>query len=161
GDLRIVMTPLQAQMASRARDSLVLILFAVGSVLLVGCANIASLLVARVLARHRELAVREAMSADRLRVARQLIVENFVLSALGGLAGIALAFVTLRLIVWLAPADLPRLDAVGLDGRVLTAAAAISVMAGLLLSAAPLLGTGHRDLHGALKTRGDHDGRLQ
>jgi predicted permease len=159
GDLQTVVRPLQAQMASRTKDGLVLMLLAVGSVLIVGCVNIASLLVVRVLGRRHELAVREAMGAGRGRIARQLIGENLVLSALGGIAGLVVALITLRVIVWMAPADIPRLDIVGLDARVVASAAILSLFAGALLSAAASLRAPQRNLIESLRVRHGSDNR--
>jgi len=111
-------------------------------VLLIGCVNVAMLTLARMRTRIPELALRAALGARRGRILRQLLIENLVLSILGGIAGLAVAFVTLRLLLRLAPAAIPRLDDVALDPVVLASAAGATVVIGLLLG----LASGYRAL---------------
>jgi putative ABC transport system permease protein len=132
-DLFASIVPLQAQMASRSRAPLLMLLAATAAVLLIGCVNITNLLSARMLARRREIAVRAAIGAGRVRLVRQILVENIVLGLAGGLAGVLVAVATMRAITWFAPADVPRLDEVALHWRVLAFAAAVSVGAGVLI----------------------------
>lgn len=111
-------------------------------VLLIGCVNVAMLTLARMRTRIPELALRAALGAQRGRILRQLLVENLVLSILGGLAGLGVAVVTLRLLLRLAPTAIPRLDAIALDPTVLTSAAGVTLLIGMLLG----LAAGHRIL---------------
>ena len=110
---------------------------AVGMVLLIGCVNIASLLLARGNGRRREFAVRTAMGAGCGRILRQVIVESMLLAGIGSLLGIALAFSTIRVILAHAPADLPRIDEVQPDLRILLFTLGVSVVAGLLSGILP------------------------
>ena len=112
---------------------------AVLAVLLIACANIASLLLARAVSRERELAVRAAMGASRWRLARQTLTESLVLSAIGGVLGCVFAFVLLRVFLAIAPAALPRLQDARIDMRVLAFTLAAAVGSGLLFGIAPAL----------------------
>ncbi len=112
---------------------------AVLAVLLIACANIASLLLARAVSRERELAVRAAMGASRWRLARQTLTESLVLSAIGGVLGCVCAFVLLRIFLAIAPAALPRLQDARIDLRVLAFTLAAAVGSGLLFGIAPAL----------------------
>lgn len=136
-DLRAVLVPLQNQITGRSRSGLRILLAAVSVVLLIGCVNIANLLLARGAARRREIAIRSALGASRGRLARQMLVESLSLSLIGGLFGVAIAYVGLRLILRCAPVDLPRMDEVRLDARVLLFTLAISILAGLLFGLLP------------------------
>jgi putative ABC transport system permease protein len=160
GDLKSFVVPLQDQMASRSRGSLLLLLAAVTVVLLIACVNIANLQLARSVARMREMTVREALGAGRSRIVRQLLVENVVLAVAGGVAALAVAFFALRLIVALGPADVPRLDEVSLDGRLLGFATLVSLASGLLIGLVPAWRIGRADLQASLKSRGDADAHV-
>ncbi|HEX7792991.1 MAG TPA: ABC transporter permease [Vicinamibacterales bacterium] len=157
GDLKTFIVPLQDQMASRSRGSLWLLLAAVSVVLLIACVNIANLQLARSVARMKEMTVREALGAGRSRIVRQLLVENLVLALIGGVAAMAVAFVAVRLIVAIGPADVPRLDEVSLDGRLLGFATLVSLASGLLIGLVPAWRVGRADLQASLKGRGDAD----
>ena len=157
GNIGVVIVPLQVQMASRSRAGLELLLLAVATVLLIGCVNIANLLLARTVARRKEMSVREAIGAGRGRIARQLLVENLVLSLLGGLGSLAIAYGALRLIVMTAPADVPRLDELALDVRILLFAGSVSLVCGLLIGLVPAWRCGGLDLHASLKGRSEGD----
>jgi putative ABC transport system permease protein len=150
--------PLQAQLASRSRPTLLLLFGATAAVLLIGCVNTTNLLSARMLARRREIAVRAAIGAGRWRIVRQVLVENLVLGAVGGVAGVVVGMLVLRTIVSLAPSDVPRLDEVALNSRVLLFAAAVSVGCGLLIGAPAAWRLGAGNLHASLATRGDESG---
>ena len=132
-DLHAVVTPLQTQITGRARLGLELLFGAVVLVLLIGCINIANLLLVKTLGRQRELAVRRALGAGRGRLVRQMLVEGVTLCGIGGLAGVGVAYAGIRAFVLVAPADVPRLDEVGLDARVLLFALATSGAIGLLI----------------------------
>jgi putative ABC transport system permease protein len=120
-----------------ARTAAWVLLGAVGAVLLIACANIANLLLARATSRRKEMAVRAALGAGRGRLIRQTLTETLLLGVVGGLAGCGLAWMLLRIFIGLAPDAIPRLDQAGLDLRVLLFALAGSVGAGLLFGIAP------------------------
>jgi putative ABC transport system permease protein len=164
-DLRAAIVPLQDQVASRARTGLELLLAAVGAVLLIGCINITNLLLARNAVRYRETAVRCALGASRWRLVRQMLTESLVLSGLGGAIGVALAYLAIRIVQGSAPADVPRLDEVRLDGRVLLFTVFLSSLAGLIVGVFPAWRFGLVDLQDAMRARGSTStagaGRLQ
>lgn len=130
---------------------------AVLAVLLIACANIASLLLARAVSRQRELAVRAALGASRLRLARQTLTESLVLSAAGGALGCAFAWALLRVFVAIAPGALPRLEEAAIDSRVLLFTLAAALASGLLFGIVPALRSGWMAAAGAratVRTRG-------
>jgi predicted permease len=135
--LLAAIVPLQDQITSRSRLGLQLVLFAVGTVLLIGCTNIANLLLGRAASRKRELAIRSAMGAGIWRLLQEILTESFLLAGIGGALGVVLANVGLRVILARAPVDLPRLDEIHLDLRVLLFAIVISSLAGLLCGLLP------------------------
>ncbi len=127
---------------------------AAGLILLLACVNVAHLLLARLSTRRRELAVRRALGAHRGRVARQLVTESVLLGLLGGIAGIGVAFVAKRTLIAFAPADIPRLANVAIDGQSLAFALILSLVTGLLFGVVPaILGWG-RDMQDALRGKG-------
>ena len=136
-ELHAAMVPLQEQITSRSRRGLELMLLAVATVLMIGCVNIANLLLGRATSRKHELAIRSALGAGARKLLQQMLAESFLLAAIGGAWGIAVAYAGLRLILARAPLDLPRLDEIHLDGRVLLFTAAISIFAGLLCGMLP------------------------
>jgi putative ABC transport system permease protein len=139
------------QNTSDIRGTLLVLMGAAVLILLIGCANIASLLVARNTARAPELALRTAIGAGQFRLARQLVAENVALAVAGGIAGVALAFAALRALVAIAPRDIPRLAQTGVDLRVLFFACAITLGAGLLAGLAPVLAARRVNLSDSLK----------
>jgi putative ABC transport system permease protein len=137
---------------------MVLVLFcAVGLLLLLGCTNISNLLLARATTRGRELGLRAALGAGRVRLIRQLLTESFLLAGLGAAAGLAVAHGALRLLRALGPEYVPRLNEVSLDGRVLAFTIAVSLVTGLLFGLTPALQASHTDLHTLLR-QGGHAG---
>jgi putative ABC transport system permease protein len=139
-DYGVTVTPLPEQVVGPTlRTTLWVILGAVAAVLLIACANVANLLFSRAAVREREVTVRMALGASNRRLVRQLLTESLLLSGLGGIVGIALAFGALRVLPRLAPADLPRLSTIHLNGTVLLVTAAVTVLTGLLFGLVPAM----------------------
>jgi predicted permease len=151
-NLRAEIIPLESQVVGTARRGLLLLLAAVGAVLLIVCINLASLLLVRVPSRQREAAIRVALGASRARVARQLLAESVLLAFVGGVLGVGLAYFGLRWLVLLAPANLPRLDEVRIDGRVLLFTAFASTLTGIVFGALPAWRVSKVEPQAALKT---------
>jgi len=133
----ITVTDLQTRLVGNSQRLLFVLLGAVGLVLLLACANVANLLMVRGATRARELAIRAALGAGTGRLARQLLVENLVLAAAGGAAGLLLAVVGIRVLGGLLPADTPRLETVGLDGWAFAFTALLTLLTGVLFGVAP------------------------
>src|SRR5688500_1523525 len=133
------------------RPGLLALLGAVAFVLLIACVNIANLLLARGSSRGRELAVRMALGAARVRVVRQLLTESVLLAAIGGVAGVLLGIWAVDALVAIAPDNAPRVNEVGLDGRVFAFAAILTLATGLLFGLAPALQSARSGVTGALK----------
>jgi putative ABC transport system permease protein len=136
---RLGLLPLREQLVGNARPALLILLGAVGVVLLIACANVANLLLARASSRQGEIAVRAALGASRMRVLRQLVTEALLLSCLSALVGLVLAYLTLRGLPRFAPANLPRLEEIRLDLTVLGFTAALAVVVGLAFGLFPAL----------------------
>ena len=131
--------PLTEEVTGRSRTLLWVAFAAVGFVLLIACADIASLMLARAMGREREIAVRSALGAGRGRLIRQLLAESAVLAVAGSILGLVLAVWLSRALVALAPPTLPRLHEIGLDGRILLFTAALTVVTALLCGILPAL----------------------
>jgi predicted permease len=147
-------TPLARQAIGDTRRPLLLIFGAVGVVLLIACSNIASLVLARSLARHREFTLRAALGAGRMRVARQLLTESLLPALVGGAVGILFAEAAIHFIKVFGPANLPRLQDVALDFRVLAFATGCSLFTGILFGLAPTLGMSRINLAESLNQGG-------
>lgn len=148
--------PMSEYVAGDLRPTLLVLLGAVGFVVLVACANVAGLLLARASARQRELAVRTALGATRLRLARQALAESLTLAALGGAAGLGLAYLLVRLLLSAAEQGLalPRAHEIGLDLRVIGFTAVVCIVTGLLFGLAPVLWARRAEVTGSLKEGG-------
>jgi predicted permease len=148
------MTPLKKDVVGSVEPFLLVLLGAVGFVLLIACANVASLLLARSTGRTREFAIRVAVGASQRRVVRQLLTESVLLALAGGTLGIVIAKWGTQAVVSAVPAALPRADEIRLDARVLLFTLGLSLAAGILFGLAPALKTLRPNLHGTLKEGG-------
>jgi putative ABC transport system permease protein len=146
--------PLQAQQTDAMRAPLLLLQGAVGFVLLIACVNIANLLLSRATGRAREIAVRRALGADRVRIFRQLLTESVVLAACGGALGTLLGVWGVSALKTVAPAGTPRIEEVGVDARVLLFAAALSLVTGVLFGLVPAAHGARDRVASALKLGG-------
>jgi predicted permease len=151
GGLTFGIVPLLEQVVGDVRRPLYLLLGSVGFVLLIACANVANLLLARAVARQKEIAVRAALGAGRGRIICQLLTESVLLSFCGGALGILLSVWSLKWIHVLGPRSIPRLADIGIDGRVLLFTLLISFFTGILFGLAPAVRTSHIDLNATLK----------
>ena len=153
------MTPIgEVIVAPELRRSLVVLLGATAMVLLIACANVASLLLARGAARAREMAVRAALGASTLRIVRQLLTESVLLAAIGGAVGLLLAVGAVELLVAYGPPDVPRLSEVRVDARVLGVGMLAALATGALFGVIPAWRAARPGLRDALSTRGDSAG---
>ena len=138
---------LKDEMVRDVCSALYLLQIAVGVVLLIGCVNVANLMLARSNARMKELAIRFSLGAGRWRIARQLLTESLLLSLAGGALGVGVAYGGVRLLSYLGAKELPRGPAIGIDGTALAFTAAIALLAGIAFGSAPLFHVLRRDLN--------------
>jgi putative ABC transport system permease protein len=150
----VKLDPLQNVLIGNVRPAFMVLIGAVSLVLLIACANIASLLFARNTARRREIAIRIALGAGRSRLLRQLLTESLVLALAGGVAGIFLANAAVELLKQLGPQSLPRLDEVNVSGTVLTFTFVTTILTAILFGLGPALKASRRDLTESLKEGG-------
>ncbi|HET9985920.1 MAG TPA: ABC transporter permease [Longimicrobiales bacterium] len=150
----ILLEPLRDSIVGDVRPALLVLLGSVALVLLIACANVANILLARGTARRRELAVRAALGAGRARLMRQVMTESLALALAGGALGVLLATWGVRVLVAFAPASLPRTGDVRLDGAVLAFSLVVTLAAGLLFGAMPAWDAGRRDPGEALQAGG-------
>ncbi|SPE35257.1 conserved membrane hypothetical protein [Candidatus Sulfopaludibacter sp. SbA3] len=153
---------LQDAVAGGVRNSLLMLWGAVGFVLLIACANVANLLLARATDRRREIAIRAAVGAGRGRIVRQLLTESVLLSLAGGGMGLAAGYAGIRAILKFVPDNLPRIGSggsnVGLDWRILGFTLAVSILTGILFGLIPAFAASRADLSSALKQSGNRGG---
>jgi putative ABC transport system permease protein len=161
-DLGVNLVPLPEQVVGRSlRTALWIMLGAVAAVLLIGCANVANLMLSRAAVREREVSVRLAIGAGRRRLVQQLLTESLLLAAIGGALGVALAWGGIRVLTRLAPTDIPRLDEVRLDAVVLAIAVGAIALAGIAFGLVPAMQASGPNLSEALREggRGGTSGR--
>ncbi|MGA8223423.1 MAG: ABC transporter permease [Candidatus Acidiferrales bacterium] len=154
GTHTLIITSLENNLVGSVRPSLIVLLVAVGFVLLIACANVASLLLARATAREKEVAIRQALGASRGRLARQLLTESVLLSFVGGTLGVIVAAWSLPLLRFAAPGTVPRLNEVRVDGIVLMFSLGLCILTGVAFGLFPALQVSRRDLHETLKEGG-------
>jgi predicted permease len=153
-ELRATLTPLQEQITGQSRQGLYLLLGAVGGVLLIVCVNLANLMLARAVAKRREAAVRAALGASAWELMRNVLAESLTLSAIGGALGLVGAWWGVQLLVKTAPAGLPRIEDVAVDGMVLAFSLGVTLLTGLLFGILPAWKLGRSAPAEALKAGG-------
>lgn len=145
---------LRESLVGDLRTSLLILLGAVAFVLLIACANVANLLLARAIYRQKEIALRTALGASRRRIVRQLLTESMLLSIVSGVVGFTLSLGLLRLLVAISPPNTPRLDEIEIDLRAFSVTLAVAIFAGLLFGLFPALQTSRPNLNDTLKDGG-------
>jgi predicted permease len=150
----ISVVPLMEQVVGSTRSSILVLLGAVALVLLIACVNVANLLLSRATGRQKEIAVRSALGAARGRLVAQLLTESVLLGVLGGAAGLVISAWCLYLVRAIHPGNIPRLEEIGMDFRVLAFTLAISILTGIVFGLAPAFRATRVDLNSALKAGG-------
>ena len=150
----ITLVSMKEDIVGNVQPFLIVLLAAVGFLLLIACANVANLLLARAMGRSREFAIRAALGASQVRVIRQLLTESILLAGLGGALGLLFAFWGTKAVLGTLPGTLPRADEVSLDSRVLLFTMALSLFAGFVFGLAPALKTSRVNLEDILKESG-------
>ena len=151
GGLTFSIVPLLEQVVGNVRRTLLVLLVSVGFVLLIACANVANLLLSRAVGRRQEMAVRTALGASRWHILRQLLTESVLLSLCGGALGVFICFFSVKGIHFWGTKSIPRLEDVGIDGRVLLFTLLLSAFSGILFGLAPALRVSRLDLNSILK----------
>ena len=153
-DWTFKVTPMNEKVSGRIRPALLVLLGAVGFVLLIACANVANLLLARAASRIKEVAIRSALGASRRDLVRQLLVESVLLAVVGGVLGLGLAWLAVKGVIALQPANVPRIDELRIDGLVMAFTLGMSLFTGLLFGLAPAVQSSRANLQETLKEGG-------
>jgi predicted permease len=148
----ISVVPLLDQVVGNVRRAVLVLLGSVALVLLIACANVANLLLTRASGRHREVAIRTALGANWHRLLLQLLTESVILGLMGGAAGLLIAKAALSVVRTINPGNIPRLEAITIDGRVLVFTFAVSIATGMIFGLAPAIRAARLDLNSALKS---------
>jgi len=157
-DYGVGLMPLSTYIVGDIRSTLWVLMGAVAFVLLIACVNVASLMLARMTTRAREISIRVALGAGRWQIVRQLLTESVLLALIGGAVGLLLAVVGVKMLVALSPENIPQLKGVAIDGRVLGFTLLVSTLAGVLSGLAPALSALRTDLNESLKDGGRSPG---
>ncbi|HWC76561.1 MAG TPA: ABC transporter permease [Blastocatellia bacterium] len=158
GGLTISVVPLLQQVVGEIHLALYVLFGAVGFVLLIACGNVANLLLSRASVREKEIAIRTAVGASRARIVRQLMIESLLLAIMGGMAGAAIAFLAVDLLHAIGTENIPRLNEVAVDGRVLAFTGIITMLTAFVFGLAPAIRTSRVDLNEVLKDGGRTSG---